>query len=72
MLAIMLSADTCMVILTSYLIKYCCVIAPCSGGCQNGGTCIDINNCSCTIEWTGSNCEDKNGKKWQLDINNSC
>ena len=32
-------------------------IAECTGGCQNGGTCILPELCGCAPGWTGTNCE---------------
>ena len=32
-------------------------LAQCTGGCQNGGTCMLPEVCTCTSEWTGTNCE---------------
>ena len=31
--------------------------AVCSGGCANGGTCIDPEECQCVEGWTGTTCE---------------
>lgn len=28
----------------------------CNPSCRNGGTCVAQNQCSCTSQWTGSNC----------------
>ena len=32
----------------------------CSGGCANGGTCIDPDLCQCVEGWTGANCGEGN------------
>ena len=32
-------------------------IVICTGGCQNGGTCILPEVCTCAPGWTGTNCE---------------
>ena len=33
------------------------LIAICTGGCLNGGTCSSPGVCTCAPGWTGSNCE---------------
>ena len=30
--------------------------ASCSPACENGGTCIAVNECSCTSDWSGAGC----------------
>jgi len=32
-------------------------IAQCTNGCQNGGTCILPDTCTCAPGWTGTSCE---------------
>ena len=33
-----------------------CIVAVCTQGCYNGGTCTSPGRCSCATGWTGSNC----------------
>ena len=35
---------------------YTTIIAVCSSGCYNGGSCTSPNKCSCTPQWTGLTC----------------
>lgn len=34
-----------------------CMEPVCTGGCQNGGTCVGPEQCACPVQFTGSNCE---------------
>ena len=40
------------------------VLAICSQGCYNGGTCFAPGRCACTSGWTGTDC--RSGKCWML------
>ena len=31
--------------------------AVCTGGCLNGGLCVEPDVCNCSTGWTGTNCE---------------
>ena len=33
--------------------------AVCANPCQNGGTCVDINTCSCPTGYAGPSCENR-------------
>ena len=37
------------------------ITAVCNPNCENGGVCVEPNNCRCKVGYTGNLCE--NGKK---------
>ena len=51
-----------------YMLVY--ISVTCGSGCQNGGICVDQDECKCARGFTGSHCEEGECEKniWKIPI----